>query len=299
MTLGREQIFAVLLFIGMFFWGASWPASKILTSHASIEVVAFWRFFFALITFLPIIVLLGIPLFMSLRSFLLMLVASVANSIYSLLFFNGLSYGLAGAGGVLVTTLIPVFSYLLSYIFLGSKISMREGFGLLLGFLSGLFLLNLAHYGSLLGGGNLFFVAAALTWGVLTLLTQKLRGDVHPVAINFYTTLFSTISFSPVLFGGESFSILAVGMEFWFCLLFVAVFSTAFGTTIYYQAIAVVGAGRASSFGLLVPVHALVLSWIFLDEVPTFETLIGGILAFGAIYMINLYKPAHFSRFKR
>jgi drug/metabolite transporter (DMT)-like permease len=40
-----------------------------------------------------------------------------------------------------------------------------------------------------------------------------------------------------------------------------------------------------------VPLTALILSWIFLDEVPEVSTLIGGVIAIFAVYMINRRGP--------
>ncbi|VEG82465.1 Uncharacterised protein [Wolinella succinogenes] len=54
----------------------------------------------------------------------------VFNSLYSILFFTGLRFGFAGAGGVLVTTLIPVFAYLLSYWLYSNPLEKHEVSGL-------------------------------------------------------------------------------------------------------------------------------------------------------------------------
>lgn len=296
----EKQLFAILLFVGMIFWGGSWPSSKILTQYTSTEVITFWRFFFALLTFVPIVFALKVPLRLTPSSLKYLLLASFFNSLYSILFFTGLRFGFAGAGGVLVTTLIPIFAYLLSYWLYSNPLEKHEVSGLVLGLISGLFLLNLSHYGDLLGGGNLFFVASALSWASLTLATQKIRHEVHPVAINFYTTLFSVITYAPLfLWNTNMMEIGSFDGWFWGNLLFVSCLSTAFGTTIYYQAISIVGASKASTFGLMVPVNALLLSWLFLGETPTQETLIGGSLAILAIYLINLYRPSHLQRFRR
>ena len=48
--------------MAMIFWGSSWPSSKIMVEYTSAEVVTFWRFFFAFLASIPLILILKIPL---------------------------------------------------------------------------------------------------------------------------------------------------------------------------------------------------------------------------------------------
>lgn len=81
------------------------------------------------------------------------------------------------------------------------------------------------------------------------------------------------------------FDVFDFGLRFWGMMFIVAVLSTAVGTSIYYLGVARVGATQASSFNLLVPVMALWSSFIILDEIPSFLTLIGGSIAVFATYL--------------
>lgn len=140
--------------------------------------------------------------------------------------------------------------------------------------------------------GLILFVLCALDWAILTLICRNLR--IHPVAINLYITFFSVLLFSPVfIFQPAMFDVFDFGLRFWGMMFIVAVLSTAVGTSIYYLGVARVGATQASSFNLLVPVMALWSSFIILDEIPSFLTLIGGSIAVFATYLINLYQPQH------
>lgn len=58
----KNILFYILLVMAMGFWGASWAASKVLIEYASADVVAFWRFFFALLASCAIVFFLKIPL---------------------------------------------------------------------------------------------------------------------------------------------------------------------------------------------------------------------------------------------
>ena len=288
-------IFSVLLVIAMLFWGVSWPSSKVLVSYTGADVITFWRFFFALLASIPFVMLFKIPLKINAKAFSLLMVVAILNCCYSLFFFAGLNYGNAGKGGVLVTTITPVFVYLLTFGLYkihkdtSRQMKSNEILGVFLGVVAGVCLLDLGDLQTLFSRFNVFFVLCALDWAILTLVCQRLR--IHPIAINFYITFFSVVLFSPIfLIQPEMLEIFNFDLRFWCMLLTIAVLSTAIGTSIYYMGIAQVGAQKASSYPLLVPVFALVTSYLILGEVPSALTLFGGGIAIFAIYLINLYK---------
>ncbi|CAM2772222.1 DMT family transporter [Helicobacter burdigaliensis] len=292
----KAVIFSILMVIAMVFWGSSWPAGKVLTKYASADIITFWRFFFAFLASIPLVAFLKIPLRIDTNALKFLLLAAICNALYSIVYFMGLRYGSAGKGGVLVTTLTPVFAYLLIYFFRRIKkekaeIKNNEILGIILGIISGICLLNLGSFEELFGKFNTIFVFCAMDWALLTIICQKIR--IHPLAINFYITLLSLLMYAPLfLFKGEEMvQIFSFGGEFWGMLFVVSVLSTAIGTSIYYMGIAAVGATKASTFPLLVPATALLSSYVILGEIPSFLTLFGGSLAIFATYLINIYRP--------
>ena len=84
--------------------------------------------------------------------------------------------------------------------------------------------------------------------------------------------------------------IFSFDMHFWIMLCVIAVLSTAIGTSIFYMGVAQIGAEKASSYQLLVPLIALITSYFILGEIPSLLTLVGGGIAIFAIYLINIYK---------
>lgn len=292
----KELIFSILLVVAMTFWGSSWASSKVLTSYTSADVITFWRFFFALMASIPLVIILRIPIRIDGSALKYLFLASITNCAYSIMFFIGVNYGAAGKGGVLVTTLTPVFVYLLTYWVhkLQNNPKMMRGneiLGLTLGIIAGICLLDLGNLSVLFSKSNVFFVLCALDWAVLTLICQRVR--IHPIAINFYITLFSVLLSSPIFFFEPAMlDIFSFDARFWTMLFVVSVLSTAIGTSIFYMGVAQIGAEKASSYQLLVPLIALVTSYFILDEIPSLLTLFGGGIAIFAIYLINVYKRA-------
>ncbi|WP_104722649.1 DMT family transporter [Helicobacter mesocricetorum] len=291
--------FYLLMIMAMIFWGSSWPSSKIMVEYASAEVITFWRFFFAFLASIPLIFLLKISLRISYQAFKLLFLTALLNSIYSILFFVGLDYGSAGKGGVIVTTLTPIFAYLLVYMLYNANsqrsIKANEILGLGFGIIAGICLLDLQNFKELLLNG--FFILCAIDWAILTLVCQRIR--IHPLAINFYMTFLSVLFWSPLLlFNDAMLNVFSFDSRFWLMMFMVAVLSTAIGTSIYYIGIYYIGATKAASFTLLVPAIALGSSYWLLGEIPSFLTLLGGSFAIFATYLINFYKSSHFI-FKR
>ncbi len=282
----------------MAFWGSSWAGGKILVQYTSADIVAFWRFFFAFVASIPLIFIFKIPLRINIENFRFLFLAACLNGLYSILFFMGLNYGSAGKGGVLVTTLIPIFAYLLAYFFYrkdNRSIKPNEVLGLTIGIISGVCLLNLGSFEELFGKFNMLFLLCALDWAILTLVCQKIR--IHPLAINFYITFLSTLFYLPLfLFKPQIIEVFSYDLRFWGMMFVVAVLSTTIGTSIYYMGIAKLGITKASSFQLLVPAMALGSSYLILGEIPSLLTIFGGILAIFATYLINIHKPKKLAR---
>lgn len=129
-------------------------------------MITFWRFFFVLLGSLTVLGFLRIPLRLEKSILKWVLIAGILNGLYTFVFFISIKYGLAGKGGVLVTTMIPIFSYLIFMIAIlfqkdkksTHKITKSEILGLFLGLLSGFCLLNLGSLEDLFGKFNILFL---------------------------------------------------------------------------------------------------------------------------------------------
>ncbi len=284
----QEQILMLELFIAMILWGGSWSATKIIIDYAPIDVLAFWRFLCAFLAFVPLILIAKVPLIISMHAWFIIFIASLVHVLYTYLFFTGLKVGYAGAGGVLVTTLIPIMTYILLTIVYRRKIHVFEIIGLILGVVSGFFLLSLYNPATLLQNGNMYFIASAFTWAVFTLLLQSIKDKIHPISTNLYINLISMFVYYTIAYDDSSlFLVFSFDIKFWCALLFISCFSITIANTLYYRGIVKLGTHRVSSFNLLVPINALLLSWWILGEKPTFNTIIGGLIAIVAIYFVN------------
>lgn len=294
-----ERFYTLAMFFAMLLWAVSWPCSKILTHQVHPYLIALMRFALVWACILPLMVVFRISFKLSKSQFVFVCIAGVFNALYSLLFFQGLTFGDAGRAGVITTTLSPIFGSLISMVFGGVYVSVREKLGLVLGLVSGVFLLHIETLSSLFNPFNLFFIGAALAWSFVTLVSKKAL--LHPLKFNCYVSFVSALLFLPYLALGEGIgeSLKAVDSVFWVCFLVVSILSVVVATSIFYKGVEVLGVHKGGSFLLLVPVFALVLSFFMLDESPDVRTLIGCALAISAIYMLSLYEISHIRWLKR
>jgi len=271
-------------------WGGSWTSAKVITNLSSPEVLTLWRFIVTVISFVPILVWLKTPMKLSKRSFLQALAGAVFIVVYNKFFFLGLRYGLAGAGGVLVTTLNPLLTFILTMVLFRREASKAETVGIVLGCTGGLILLEIweISISKLLLSGNLFFLIASLAWALLSITSERSKNYMSPVVFSFYVYGFAAILDFFIALPYPIFQPLKFGAVFWLNILFLSVGCTTFATTVYFYASTRLGSRRASSFIFLVPGSAVLLSWVILKEVPKMSTIIGGIVGISAVYLINI-----------
>jgi len=106
-----KNLFFILLFFAMLAWGGSWVNVKVLSSYISAYEMIFLRFSITAVTMVPIMIFLKKSFRIDVKSFALVVITSVALIAYMNYFFLGTKYGTASLGGAMVTTLIPIITF--------------------------------------------------------------------------------------------------------------------------------------------------------------------------------------------
>ena len=274
----------------MIFWGASWINVKILSAYISAYDVAFLRLIIAVILMIPLLFMLGLPLKINRSSWVYIIIASIVMVLYSICFYMGTKHGTAGLGGALVTTLIPINTFLILAFIQKKTLQLKQSFALILGAFGVLTMLNIWYFdlNMIFSAQNIYFLLASLLWPTLTLGSAKTQG--HPLVVTFYIYLFSSLILLFFIDLHHMQQLFEFDMLFWTNLISISVLSTAFATSIYFIGVDKLGAKQVSSFIFLVPSSALLLSALFLQEHITFNTLLGTICTVIAIYILNNLK---------
>ena len=274
----------------MFFWGANWTSTKILTEFASAATINTLRFTIVSFLFLGLLLWQKTSFRISKKDTALIFLSTLIMATYHTLFIKGVSTGLAGSGGVLVTTTNPIITFVLVALLYQKRFQKKEILGLILGLISAILFLKLWQFdlSELAVSGTFHFLTASLLWACTTVLREKI--DAPAILYIFYLFLPIPFMFAFGVSPTEIQSLSSLGPLFWGNLLYLSTFGTVFSTTAFFYYAKVKGPKAASSFIFIVPTFAMLIAMIFLREPLVWTTIAGGITALLSVYIIN--KPS-------
>ena len=284
-----KNLFYILMVFAMIFWGASWISTKVLTNYVNEYELVFLRMGICFITLFPIIYFFKFSFKLDIKSFFLVLIASLVLTSYSISMFIGLKHGSAGFGGALVTTLIPINTFIIVAILSRKTISLKHSFALLLGAFGVLNMLNIWNFNlnEIFSKDTLYFLLSSILWPILTIITAK-ASKIHAFVFTFYTYIISSVVLIIFFVDTSIFErVIEFDFIFWFNLFVITILSTTFATSIYFIGATKLGTKEVSSFIFLVPATALIIGAIFLGEKITLNTVIGTVFTIIAIYILN------------
>lgn len=272
----------------MIAWGSSWVNAKVLSSYINEYEMIFLRNFFTIVTLIPVLIATKKYFYINKKSLALAVLASVVMIVYMKCYFLGTKFGTASLGGALVTTLIPINTFLIMALFFGKKILKKDFIALSIGALGVLTILNVwsFSYEQIFSTQNIYFLFASILWPILTIVSSKAIGT-SPIVFSFYIYVISGIMVLIFFMDIDQMPFSTFDAIFWLNILSLSVVSTTFGTSLYFIGIEKLGASEVSSFIFLVPFAAISLSAIFLDEKISISIIIGTLLTIVAVKNLN------------
>ena len=274
----------------MITWGYSWVGAKILGPYGHVSTKIFLRFFFASIALIPILLKYRIPFRIDKKGFIFILWNSISLCSYNYFYFKSTHMGLAGVGGVLVTTLNPILTSLFVFSFLDrSSAKLKEFVGLIMGLTGGGIIMRLweMDIALMISSGNIFYILASCSWVSVTIASQKSKTHIHFLTYSFWSFLSASL-FSLSFCEIESISqTINYDSIYWLNIFLLSIVVMSFANTMYFFASSKIGAVKASSYIFVVPLTAIIFSKIILNEQVLYTTVLGGILSVVAVYLIN------------
>ncbi len=284
----------VKLLLTAFFWGGTWIAGRVAVQETSPLAVASWRFFTAA---LALGVLLnfreGRPLW-SWRDWLILSSLGLTGIFfYNVFFLYGLKMVEAGRGA-LVVAFIPVIIALADWALLRIPMSPMKVLGIVLAMFGCLMVVTNGHPDRLVTGevgfGEWLLLGGALSWAGYTLISRRLAQRFSPLAMTFGGCLSGWVMLTvAALIDGSLFAFSAMTWKGWSSIAFLGLLGTTVAFTWYSEGINRIGSTKAAAFINLVPVFAVLLGTLLLDERLGSATLAGGALVIAGVLITNRF----------
>lgn len=283
----------ILLVLTMLFWGGTFIAGRLLSGDISVYSAAFLRFFIASIVLFCLLKLANEKTHIPSRSEFLGLFFLGATGVfsYNVFFFTGLHYINAGRAALIIAS-TPLIITLFALLFFREPLSPIKIIGILLSMTGAMFVISNGHPSAIFTGGfgrgELSLLGCVFSWSAYTLIGKKMLSSMSPLSSVFFSSIIGTVLlFLPAMTTGLFQEISELTHNNWLQLSYLGIFGTALGFSWYYGAIKKIGATQAGVFINLVPVFAIILSWLILDEAMKPSVLIGGAMILSGVSLTN------------
>ena len=280
-------------------WGGTFIAGRVVSAHLPAATAAFMRYVFAVVALLVVV-----QLSQGLRALtrisgrqLLGTMALGATGIfaYNLLFFSALAILPAGRTSLIVA-LNPIVTIMVAVVFLGERLSGIRWLGVLLALLG---VWTVVTHGDLsqimqsVGRGELLMFGAVCAWAAYTLIGRRVLRGMSPLLCTLWASLWGMLFLGLLALRDlPQLHAQAFTPAVWLSLAFLGLLGTAVAFVWYYEGVSTLGAARTVMFNNLVPVCAVLLSWLILSEPISISLLVGGALAVVGVFLANRANPA-------
>lgn len=207
-------------------------------------------------------------------------------TIYHLCLNFGETTVTAGAASLIIAS-GPIFTALLAMVFLKERLTAWGWGGIAVAF-SGVALITLGE-----GTGGLTFQPAAMLMLVAAVSTaayfvasKPLLEKYAPLEFTSYAIWLGTVPmlvFSPGLFAELPHAPLSATIS----VIYLGVFPGAIAYALYSGVLSKLPVSIASSFLYVQPVTATIIAWVWIREVPSLVTLVGGALALVGVALVS------------
>jgi drug/metabolite transporter (DMT)-like permease len=136
--------------------------------------------------------------------------------------------------------------------------------------------------------GVLWGLAAGLTFALLTIFNRRLSLRFSSLVIALYQDSWAALFLTPAVFvlrpnlDGRNIILLAV----------LGIFCTAVAHTLFIKGMRIISAHTAAVISSMEPVYGILLAYVFLNEIPSARTLIGGGIILWAVIALTVRDPA-------
>lgn len=278
-----------MLFLGMAFFGSATPVSKLVVEHFSVFVGGGLRVLMAFLILLPFVNPKDLFKFEGKDAWLLAGVGVIGVVGFTVFLLYGMKM-VSGVTGSIIMSSIPAITAGLSYVFFKDRFGWKKSLSIALA-VAGVLVLQLGNTDNGNGGDSLLGIflvfAAILCEAGYTLMGKALTKEFKPIQIAAFSSFIGFLAFiPPAIFRYEPGIFREIPPEGWWALIWYGAGTMGLGSVLWYNGVQKVEGSTAAAFMGVMPVSALVLSYVLLGE--SFEWIhMGGFsLVFAGVLLI-------------
>jgi len=278
----------LLTFLGAL-WGSAFMFIKVATPEFGPIALVNTRLLIASLIFLPILlqkkyIHLLKPIWKQ------VLVLSIMNNAIPFTLFSYASFGADSNILAILNATTAFNTMIIAYLWIGESVSLKQLFGLILGFIGIFILVNPQNSDTTLIA-SLSALLAAFFYSYSTVYIQRQSVNANKMVLIGWSIVFSAVFMIPVSIFNlpETLpSASAIGSAFW-----LGAISTGIGFLGYVRLIDKIGAVKTSTVAYFLPVFGIIWGSIFLDEKITSTIILGCLIVLIGIYLSNSNKKGY------
>lgn len=284
------------LLLTAIFWGGTYIAGRLIVDSVHPLSASFLRFFIATLFLVIITIRLEGRLPRLHKAQIVPVVLSGLTGVcaYNILFLTGLWHITAGRASLIIAT-TPVLISLFSAFLFKEQLTAVKLIGIGLSVMGAMVVVSNGHWVDVasydIGLGEILIFGSVLSWVGYSLIGKVIMASLSPLASVTYSAIVGTALLAlPAWYAGIAYDIGHYAAGDWMSLFYLGFFGTVLSFFWYYEGIQRIGTMKTSVFINFVPVSAILLSIVLLDEPLTISLLFGGTLVIMGAYATNASK---------
>ena len=213
----------------------------------------------------------------------------LGHVLYQLLFINGMDLTRAGNGALMLAT-APVYTTLLSRLAGHERVDLVAGAGMVATMLGVALVIGSGggtlSFSSETAVGDLLVMGAAVLWAFYTVGARSIVRKYGALILMVWTLWIGSALL--VLIGIPQLSEMEpVGAGGWGAVIYAGILGIGVGQLLWYRGVKLIGNTRTAVYQNMVPIGAIAVGWVWLEEVPNAGQLAGAAIVVGGVAVVR------------